>query len=82
MFCGLSYLQDKGALEDLEKYRETILQRIRQRQGCEEKQPLCLHTVGRRRRRSNKTNTVKCFSLQIAKRREEKRRGLTWNYGN
>ena len=48
MFCDLSYLQDKGALEGLEKDRDTILQRIRQRQGCEEKQALCLYTVGRR----------------------------------
>ena len=50
MFCDLSYLQDKGALEDLEKDRGTIFQRIRQRQGCEEKQALCLYTAGRRRR--------------------------------
>ena len=49
MFCDLSYLHDKGALESLEKYKETIFQRIRQRQGCEEKQALCLYTVGRRR---------------------------------
>ena len=49
MFCDLSYRQDKGALEGLEKDRETIFQRIRQRQGCEEKQALCLYTVGRRR---------------------------------
>ena len=49
MFCDLSYLQDKGELEGLEKDRETIFQRIRQRQGCEEKQALCLYIVGRRR---------------------------------
>ena len=47
MFCDLSYLQDKGALEGPEKGREMIFQRIRQRQGCEEKQALCLYTVGR-----------------------------------
>ena len=49
MFCDLSYRQDKGALEGLEKDRETIFQKIRQRQGCEEKQALCLYTVGRGR---------------------------------
>ena len=49
MFCDLSYRQDKGALEGLEKDRETIFQRIRQRQGREEKQALCLYTAGRRR---------------------------------
>ena len=51
MFSDLSYRQDKGALEDPEKDRETIFQRIRQKQGCEEKQALCLYTAGRRRRR-------------------------------
>ena len=35
MFCDFSYRQDKGALEGLEKDRETIFQRIRQRQGRE-----------------------------------------------
>ena len=50
MFCDLSYRQDKGALEGLEKYKETIFQRIRERQGCEEEQVLCLYTVGRKRR--------------------------------
>ena len=49
MFCDFSYRQDEGALEGLEKSRETIFQRIRQRQGCEEKQALCLYTAGRRR---------------------------------
>ena len=38
MFCDFSYRQDKGALEGLEKDREAIFQRIRQRQGREEKQ--------------------------------------------
>ena len=52
MFCDLSYRQDKRALEGLEKDGETIFQRIRQRQEREEKQALCLYTVGRRRRRS------------------------------
>ena len=51
MFCDLSYRQDKGALEGLEKDGKTIFQSIRQRQGCEGKQALCLYTVGRRRRR-------------------------------
>ena len=47
MFCDLSYRQDEGALEGLEKDRETIFQRICQRQECEEKQEICLYTVGR-----------------------------------
>ena len=48
MFCDLNYWQDEGALEGTEKDGETIFQRIRQRQGCEEKQAMCLYTVGRR----------------------------------
>ena len=59
MFCDLSYRQDKGALEGLEKDRETIFQRIRQRQGCKEKQTLCLYTAGRR------TVFVKGYSASI-----------------
>ena len=35
----------------IEKDGETTFQRIRQRQGCEEKQAICLYIVGRRRRR-------------------------------
>ena len=46
--------QDEEALKGLEKYGETIIQRIRQRQGCEEKQAICLYAVGRRRRRRRK----------------------------
>ena len=49
MFCDFNYWQDEGALEGTKKDGETIFQRIRQRQGCEEKQPICLYTVGRRR---------------------------------
>ena len=64
MFCDLSYRQEKGALEGLEKDRETIFQRIRQRQGCEEKQALCLYTVGRRKRRYTKELATFCTSLQ------------------
>ena len=37
MFCNLNYRQVEGALEGLDKDRETTFQRIRQRQGCEEK---------------------------------------------
>ena len=48
MFCDLSYPQDKGALEGPEKNGETIFQRIRQRQGCEEKQAICLYIIGGR----------------------------------
>ena len=51
MFCDLNYRQDEGALEGPKKDGETIFQRIRQKQGCEEKQAICLYTVGRRRRR-------------------------------
>ena len=43
------FIANYSALEGLERDRETIFQRIRQRQGCEEKQALCLYTVGRRR---------------------------------
>ena len=51
MFCDLNYRQDDGALEGQgpEKDGETIFQRIRQGQGCEEKQAIRLYTVGRRR---------------------------------
>ena len=34
MFYDLSYRQNKGALEDLEKDGETTFQRTRQRQGA------------------------------------------------
>ena len=50
MFFHLNYWQDEGALEGPQKDGETIFQRIRQRQGCEEKQALYLYTIGRRRR--------------------------------
>ena len=52
MFCDLNYRQDEGALEGPEKDWEIIFQRIRQRHGYEEKQAICLYTVGRRRRRN------------------------------
>ena len=50
MFCNLNYWQDEGAQEGLDKDVETTFQRIRQRQGCKEKQAISLYTVGRRRR--------------------------------
>ena len=56
-FCNSTLLEKniiiylKSITLYLEKDRQTIFQRIRQRQGCEDKQALCLYTVGRRRRR-------------------------------
>ena len=50
MFCDLNYRQDEGALKGLEKDIDITFQRIIQRQGCEEKQAICLYAVGRRRR--------------------------------
>ena len=49
MFCDLNYRQEEGALEGLETDGETTFQRIRQKQGCEEKQAICLYKVERRR---------------------------------
>ena len=63
MFCNFSYRQDKGALEGLKKDRKTIFQRIRQRQGCEDKQALCLYTAGRRRRRKELTLLIILLTL-------------------
>ena len=58
MFCDLSYRQDEGTLEGLEKDRATIFQRIRQRQECEKKQAICLYTVGRKRRRRTRLMAI------------------------
>ena len=63
MFCDLNYRLDEGALEGLEKDGETIFQRIRQRQGCEEKQALCLCTVGIRIRSIDVSSKVLFMTL-------------------
>ena len=64
MVCDLNYRLGEWALECLENDGETTLQRIRDRQGCEGKQAICLYAVRRRRRRISSSSVVS-FSCYI-----------------